>query len=651
MKQAPIFIHSLFRSGSTYLFSLLRRSPEVYCYYESMHELVAWAADDVSRLDTEAHADKMQALHHPVMEDAYFSELREVWPCWEHLLTPRQVYQDYFADDPDAAGVGFFEALHQAAPRRPVFSECRTAGRMPVLKKELGGQHAFLWRNPRDQWWSNQIEPYFDATNRVICHADPAPDCLNALMTELGFSVSPESGYSEARDFYHQRPLCLGSSYAWFYGLWLLTLDIASEHADLLINIDALTHDAEHRELITSSLAEWGVPGIDFSDAASPVALFTEDEIETFEQVEARVHKIFRGAGWTQKRLKQLQTLRQNYQPPVPTPSAALSQESGHRQTLIALREADATRAAIWADLCGEQEERLGHWGRELEARARRITHDEKVLDIRDQQIESGARKLAEKDLELTQSRAEFARAVDAVNAELSEQIDSVNRELVHIHNEWRERLSIKTAELHQAIRYIEEVKVSLSWRVSAPVRWLGFLTLWLRDMAFELTFRLPIRLLLLVTNQSPRLQGLLQRIVARSPMLERAVAMEASRKLSVAEDTAEDSSDGSADTRASLAEAVSDDTVLPPHLTDVRLEMMAMDYMAIPPREERIPDGERDAMTDPVRLSGRVEVVTRSDSNPDSLSTARGRFIYERLDEAARCVDQEEAADQNTSG
>ena len=47
MKEAPIFIHSLFRSGSTYLFSLLRRSPEVYCY-SMMHELVAWAADDVS---------------------------------------------------------------------------------------------------------------------------------------------------------------------------------------------------------------------------------------------------------------------------------------------------------------------------------------------------------------------------------------------------------------------------------------------------------------------------------------------------------------------------------------------------------------------------------------------------------------------------
>ena len=124
MKEAPIFIHSLFRSGSTYLFSLLRRSPEVYCYYESMHELVAWAADDVSRLEGEAHADKMRALHHPVMEDAYFSELREVWPCWKQLLKPRQVYEGYFSDDPEEAGVAFFKALNKAAPRRAVFSEC-----------------------------------------------------------------------------------------------------------------------------------------------------------------------------------------------------------------------------------------------------------------------------------------------------------------------------------------------------------------------------------------------------------------------------------------------------------------------------------------------------------------------------------------------
>ena len=671
MKEAPIFIHSLFRSGSTYLFSLLRRSPEVYCYYESMHELVAWAADDVSRLEGEAHADKMRALHHPVMEDAYFSELREVWPCWKQLLKPRQVYGGYFSDDPEEAGVAFFEALNKAAPRRAVFSECRTAGRIPVLKKELGGQHAFLWRNPRDQWWSNQIEPYFDAANRVITHADPAPDGLSALVADLALSVSPIHSYSEARDFYHQRPLGLELSYAWFYGLWLLTLDIASEHADLLINIDSLTHDAEHRDLITASLGEWGVPDLEFCDAASPAALYTENEIEVFEQAEERVHRILRRAGWTQKRLKQLQTLRKNHQPPLPSPSEALSQQTAHRQTLIALRETDVTRAAIWADVCGEQEERLGHWGRELEARARRIAHDEKVFGIREKQAELSALRLAEKDLELnekdlemaaqdlrlTHSQVEFARAVDAINTELSGNIDSVNRELAqkldHISNALQQisnELQQISNELHQANRYIEEVKVSLSWRISAPVRWLGSLALWLRDIAGELTLRLPLKLLLALTNRSPRRQGPAQKIVAQSPSPGRTVARDASRESSFIEDTTRNASSLAADSEAPPSEAKDHGGLLPPHLTDVRLQMIAMAPVTILPREELIPDGAVDSVCEPILLAGRVEVATLANTSEGSLTTARSKFIYGRLEEAARRGDLDDAAYDSTA-
>ena len=83
MTDSPIFIHSLFRAGSTYLFSRLRRSESLFCYYESMHELVAWASEDVARLDMETRSDKMQQLHHPVLEADYFDELKRVWPAWQ----------------------------------------------------------------------------------------------------------------------------------------------------------------------------------------------------------------------------------------------------------------------------------------------------------------------------------------------------------------------------------------------------------------------------------------------------------------------------------------------------------------------------------------------------------------------------------------
>ena len=121
MSNSPIFIHSLFRAGSTYLFSQLRRNDALFCYYESMHELVAWAAEDVSRLDMETSAEKMQQLHHPVLDADYFDELKQVWPAWQNRLAPGTVYGRYFAETPAEAGQAFFEALDEASPKKTVF--------------------------------------------------------------------------------------------------------------------------------------------------------------------------------------------------------------------------------------------------------------------------------------------------------------------------------------------------------------------------------------------------------------------------------------------------------------------------------------------------------------------------------------------------
>ena len=199
----------MLRSGSTYLFARLRELDGLYCYYEPMHELVAWAAADVTRLDIETHADKMEQLRHPEMQSPYFDELRQVWPAWQNRLAPDVVYGGYFAENPAEAGGDFYAALCDAAPGRPVFSECRTAGRIAALKQGLGGWHAYLWRNPRDQWWSTQVDDYFEAANRMVAHANPLPPALLSLREALGLPLSPDGGFSEARDFYLLRPLTL----------------------------------------------------------------------------------------------------------------------------------------------------------------------------------------------------------------------------------------------------------------------------------------------------------------------------------------------------------------------------------------------------------------------------------------------------------
>ena len=431
MPDSPIFIHSLFRAGSTYLFSQLRRSEALFCYYESMHELVAWASEDVSRLNMETRADKMQQLHHPVLAADYFDELKQVWPAWQNRLASETVYGGYFAETPVAAGQEFFEALSAASPRRPVFSECRTAGRIGALKQGVGGHHAYLWRNPRDQWWSYQIDPYFDAAGRVIAHADPLPLPLAKLVSSLGWPRSPDSGFSEARDFYDLRPASFIDSYTWFYGLWLFTLDHALGNADLLINIDSLGGSPEHQDTVTRAFAEWGAGGIDLSDAASPTAYYSDEELEVFSAAEARVQEVFSRSGWRPQKLERLNALREAHQPSPVRKNKERSWAMSARGKLLASRADGVRRTKAWH----QRAEDLSHSLEREHQRAKDLSHSL-------EQEHQRAKDLSH-SLEQEQHRAEALRG----------------------------SLDHERAALGLARRHIEELLGSASWRITAPLR------------------------------------------------------------------------------------------------------------------------------------------------------------------------------------
>ena len=470
MTDSPIFIHSLFRAGSTYLFSRLRRSESLFCYYESMHELVAWASEDVARLDMETRSDKMQQLHHPVLEADYFDELKRVWPAWQNRLAPETVYGGYFAETPADAGQEFFEALCAASPRQPVFSECRTAGRIGALKNGVGGHHAYLWRNPRDQWWSYQIDPYFDAASRVIAHADPLPAPLAELLRSMGWQRAPESSFSEARDYYDLRPASAVDSYTWFYGLWLFTLDHALQNADLLINIDSLSRSPDHQDAVVRTLAEWGAHDIDLSDAASPAAHYSDEELEVFSAVETRVHEVFTQSGWESEQLQNLNALRDAHQPSPQGDAQTLRLATSQRQALLASRATTVARTETWATLFDHQVAALAAAQHDAAALHRALEHDRKVLG------------------ELERDASELATALTTAN------------------------------------RHLYDMRASASWRVTAPLRTLA-------DQLGRLHAGLKAsllggygagRALLVVQNRYPALFRQVSRLLERTPALHR---------------------------------------------------------------------------------------------------------------------------------
>ena len=476
---SPVFIHSMFRAGSTYLFSVFRRAEEHYrCYYEPMHERVAWAATDVSRLTP--GGSEAPKLRHPQLHKPYFQELSESWRLWKDAITPDMVYHGYFSEDAQSAGVPLYLALLGAPGPRPVFCDCRTSGRIGTLKRELGGQHLFLWRNPWDQWWSYQLDDYFETANQIILHAQPLPKALSALASTRVLGGGNGEGYSELRDDYLSRPLAFSDRYTLFYLLWCLALKEGMDYADYRLNIDTLCSSEGAAAVIEEDLARLGIDGVSFADAQCPVSVYSPDEQAQFEHIEAQVHDQLIESGWTEQELNCVLAERELHRPQrtISEPSRVLEQLGRQRQLTQGVMMARS-------ELAAQQSTEI-------------LRLDSLLSESRQQLVENDV-QLELLNAELSQTQARLER-MTALSSGLAGEVGQLKGMYAAILRSW-------------------------SWRLTLPIRWFG-------TAGQVLTGRRPLRGLLvqiagLASARYPRVsRGLLRLLKVMPPLHRRVIAL-----------------------------------------------------------------------------------------------------------------------------
>lgn len=352
MTREPVFVHSLFRAGSTYVFEVFRRSPAGYhCFQEPMHE-AAWLARQRPALLLE-HDDERtrRLLRHPPLSGGYFTELHGAWPAWRDALKQHHLYDAYFAAPGTDAGQAFWQALAAASPGRPVFQDCRSSGRMAALKAALGGVHLYLWRNPWDQWWSYKVSPYFDHTTQFFLHARGAPGVLRVLRQRWQLKAPPTDVMSGFAHF-ERHPMGDTASYQAFYALWCLALRAGWEQAHLLLNIDQLSDTAARRSDALAQLARLGLDGLDLTNCRVPQHRYTQQERDFFARQERAVHEDLARDGWSGADLAQLDALRQAARPRIwqhgepGFEAQALADQQQRLAELAARRPAPAHRPA-----------------------------------------------------------------------------------------------------------------------------------------------------------------------------------------------------------------------------------------------------------------------------------------------------------------
>jgi len=296
MTAGPIFVHSLFRSGSTYLFEVFRRSPAGYwCYQEPLNEYLRHAADAPDRL-LEISSRDGSLLRHPALDKPYFWEFYQVRDAIAPLFRKEFSYDGFFASTDSSSFrnlVPYWRALIDTAHGRPFFQCCRTTGRSAALREAFAGTHVHLWRNPHDQWWSYQVGDYFNATTQRIFNAADLPPPLVAVKAICRIADFHDDDIDKELAHDRNHRLEAREDYVSFYALWLYSMLACERTADLSVNIDALTTSAAYRQSVLDTLARIGIRDLNFSDCSIAQAPFGAAELAFFAETEDQVHRIF----------------------------------------------------------------------------------------------------------------------------------------------------------------------------------------------------------------------------------------------------------------------------------------------------------------------------------------------------------------------
>ena len=197
----PIFLHSSFRTGSTWLWSKFRENSECYCYYEIFNEIL----EDINFKNI-LQSPSTWNSHHPAGAP-YFSEFSPLLKKVKGIegFDQEMAFSDFFLElngDRDrvnktSAYLASLVNLAQQNRRVPVLSCTRSIARVEMIKSQIGGTHIFIKRSLLNQWfsYSNQSQncnPYFFNTILKTLNSNNQKDFLLNIRSFLTENISGE---------------------------------------------------------------------------------------------------------------------------------------------------------------------------------------------------------------------------------------------------------------------------------------------------------------------------------------------------------------------------------------------------------------------------------------------------------------------------
>ena len=452
--QPVTFVHSLFRSGSTYIYNALKRTGNFHVYHEPMHEVIASLPNAWDELV--GRKDQLKtSLRHDFLVGGYFDEFSHLLPSIKKTFNTKLSFDFYFMDAGDQAPElkAYIDLLVDGAPKVPVLQCTRTVGRIGWLKENYQSKHVFLLRNPWDQWYSYKVDPYIATTPRVIYSQSNIPAVLEDVLKASGASplMGDDTQAKVVYGFNHLLPPT--EDYFLFFGLWLHAFISGKQGCDVFIDMDALSSSEAYREQSLAKLVDIGLKSIDLSDVNLHRAVFSSREQATYSIAEEQVLEIYRQHGID---VEILNTVREYL-------------KKGRKETFVSERKQNEPTSGILEDASRMRETLLAR-----DRQSAKLTSSlNQAMSERDGQISSLNQAVTERDGQLNslnQAMSERDGQISSLNQAVTErdgQISSLTDETVR-RGEWALRLD---SELMSERAKLNVITSSNSWLLTKPVR------------------------------------------------------------------------------------------------------------------------------------------------------------------------------------
>ena len=282
MQNKPVFIHSLFRTGSTYLWNKFRQKKEYYCYYEPFNQFLSGIS--LERPFAWSHENEATGrVGHPDMTQNQlfeYKKLLEPGHTGVPLFKKSFGFDDYCRNEPHPDMKKYIDFLIRGAEEEgkiPVLQFNRSALRTRWFKKYYPGSvNIYLVRNPRDQWQS-----YVSLAEEQNLDIFLIMDLMTAGKNRHTSYFKSLASYVylvefHAEEFRHEEVVYRAlldtytsdELYFIFYFTWLTALWENACHVDIILSIDLLASDKRYAERAAATLEQNDITGRSATAAA-----------------------------------------------------------------------------------------------------------------------------------------------------------------------------------------------------------------------------------------------------------------------------------------------------------------------------------------------------------------------------------------------